>query len=108
MLSLSACASSLASSHAEAQSGDWLARRAKSESAPSVHVAPIAAGEQVVSSTRSETYEFIRAHYGRAVAVEMEGRGFLEAMHANQKVGALVVRGISDLLDAKEVTDAQG
>jgi nucleoside phosphorylase len=93
---------------AEAQSGDWLARRRDAEGAPAVAVAPIAAGEQVVGSTRSETYAFICAHYDRAVAVEMEGRGFLTALHANQKVGALVVRGISDLLDAKAASDEEG
>jgi nucleoside phosphorylase len=93
---------------AEAQSGDWLAGRRDGEGEPKVIVAPIAAGEQVVASSRSETYTFIRAHYDRAVAVEMEGRGFLAALHANQKVGALVVRGISDLLDAKHVSDAEG
>lgn len=93
---------------AEAQSDDWLARRRDSDGEPAVVVAPIAAGEQVVASTRSETYEFIRAHYDRAVAVEMEGRGFLAALHANQKVGALVLRGISDLLDDKDKTDAVG
>jgi nucleoside phosphorylase len=92
----------------ESQSGDWLARRGQRDGEPAVVVAPIAAGEQVVASTRSETYEFIRAHYDRAVAVEMEGRGFLEALHANQKVAALVVRGISDLLDAKDATDDEG
>lgn len=93
---------------AEAQSGDWLARRRAGEGEPAVVVAPIAAGEQVVASTRSDTYAFIRANYDQAVAVEMEGRGFLEALHANQKVGALVVRGISDLLDGKDVTDDEG
>lgn len=92
----------------EAQSGNWLARRRDGEGEPSAVVAPIAAGEQVVASTRAETYAFIRAHYDRAVAIEMEGRGFLAALHANQKVGALVVRGISDLIDAKAASDAEG
>ncbi len=93
---------------AEAQCRDWLARRANGQGEPSVVVAPIAAGEQVIASTRSETHAFIRSHYDQAVAVEMEGRGFLEALHANQQVEALVVRGISDLLDAKDVSDEEG
>src|SRR5438093_1234858 len=83
---------------AEAQSREWLARRLGENGEPAVVVAPIAAGEQVVASTRSDTYEFIRAHYDRAVAVEMEGRGFLAALHAKQKVGSLVVRGYVVLL----------
>jgi nucleoside phosphorylase len=92
---------------AEAESGDWRARVDGRGDIKAI-VAPIAAGEQVVVSTRSVTNEFIRANYDRAVAVEMEGRGFLAALHANQKVGALVVRGISDLLDDKDKTDAAG
>jgi nucleoside phosphorylase len=75
---------------------------------PKAIVAPIAAGDQVVVSTRSKTYELIRKHYGKAVAVEMEGGGFLRATYANRDVASLVVRGISDLLADKEATDAAG
>jgi nucleoside phosphorylase len=92
---------------AEAESGEWRERAGGGDDLKAI-VAPIAAGEQVVASTASTTYEFIRTNYDRAVAVEMEGRGFLAALHANQKVGALVVRGISDLLDDKDRTDAAG
>lgn len=35
----------------------------------------------------------------------MEGRGFLEAAHANPRVSALIVRGISDLLNNKSDLD---
>lgn len=38
----------------------------------------------------------------------MEGYGFLEAARANPEVKALLVRGISDLLDEKSATDAAG
>lgn len=90
------------------RTGKWLKRVPGSvpEPKPRVHVAPIAAGEQVVSSTRSATYHFLRKQYSHVVAVEMEGFGFLQAIQANQFIEALVIRGISDLLDHKAEADA--
>jgi nucleoside phosphorylase len=94
----------------EAGKGDWLKRIAGAAQGdlPRVLVGPIAAGEKVVASKRSTLYDFLKTNYGDALAVEMEGRGFLEATHANQQVGALVVRGISDLIDKKITADAGG
>jgi nucleoside phosphorylase len=43
-----------------------------------------------------------------AVAVGMGGAGFLEGAHLNAGVMALIVRGISDLLDDKEQADHDG
>jgi nucleoside phosphorylase len=76
--------------------------------APGVVVAPIAAGEKVVSSTRSATAKFIKQAYGDAVAVEMEGRGFLEGVHISAPVQGGVVRAISDLLSGKANADRAG
>jgi nucleoside phosphorylase len=92
---------------AEARRDDWL-KRIVGEQRPQVFVAPIAAGEKVVASTKSEVYKFIRSNYGDAVAVEMEGFGFLEAARANQSVSAMVIRGISDLIDGKKKADGAG
>jgi nucleoside phosphorylase len=92
----------------EAEGAAWRKRGGPTAADRIAQVAPIAAGEQVVVSTRSETYEFIRRTYDRAVAVEMEGSGFLRAVYANHAVHGLVIRGISDLLDGKEVADAGG
>lgn len=75
---------------------------------PSAIVEPIAAGEQVVTSKKADTYRFLREHYDRAVAVEMEGAGFLRAAYGNQHVQALIIRGISDLLDDKQTADTEG
>jgi nucleoside phosphorylase len=97
----------------EAKEDDWCKRifsnaQMPAPPTPSVIVAPIAAGEKVVSDTESDVYKFIRSQYGDAVAVEMEGFGFLEAVRANQQVSAIVIRGISDLIDNKTESDKAG
>jgi 5'-methylthioadenosine/S-adenosylhomocysteine nucleosidase len=94
---------------AEARSGEWTAR-VKGAPAPDdveAHVKPIAAGEKVLASAASDLVKFLRAHYGDALAVEMEGHGVMQAAHA-RNVNALVVRGISDLLDGKAESDRTG
>jgi nucleoside phosphorylase len=87
---------------AEAKKSDWLKRLATiPEPPPRVFVAPIAAGEKVIAATQSEVFQFLHEHYSDAIAVEMEGLGFLKTIHANQSVSAIVIRGISDLIDNK-------
>jgi len=97
---------------AEARKKDWLQRIRGREpvktSPPRAFVGPIAAGEKVVASTRSDIFTFLHSHYNDALAVEMEGRGFLQATHGNEHVQALIVRGVSDLLDGKSHADAHG
>jgi RNA polymerase sigma factor (sigma-70 family) len=95
---------------AEARKGNWLKRlhNLPATVRPRVHIAPIAAGEKVVASRRSYICRFLRGAYSDAIAVEMEGRGFLQAAYANQQVSALIVRGISDLIGGKSKADKAG
>ncbi len=95
---------------AEARKEGWLKRILNnvSQLSPRAFVGAIAAGDKVVASTRSDVYQLLRSSYGDALAVDMEGHGFLKAVRANQQIDALVVRGISDLIDKKGEVDAAG
>ena len=75
---------------------------------PDAFVKPIAAGEKVVASTESETHKLLKQTYGDALAVEMEGWGFLRGAWPAPEVSAMVVRGISDLLEGKDKAEKGG
>ncbi|NES01182.1 MAG: 5'-methylthioadenosine/S-adenosylhomocysteine nucleosidase, partial [Symploca sp. SIO1B1] len=86
----------------EARKQEWLQRLSSNpKPKPSVFVAPIAAGEKVVASKHSDILEFLKGNYNDAIAVEMEGFGFLSAAFAYPNIQAIVIRGISDLIDGK-------
>ncbi|MEY9704309.1 nucleoside phosphorylase [Bradyrhizobium diazoefficiens] len=92
------------------QKSDWKARLNPllTSSEKRIHLGPIAAGEKVIASTQGQVAQFLREHYGDTLAVEMEGRGFLEGVHVNASVQGCVIRGISDLLKSKSSSDAKG
>lgn len=78
---------------------DWMERSAVVE--------PIAAGDKLVRDKNSLTYQRVLTNVERAVAVEMEGHGFLAAIESNESVSGIVVRGISDLcFDKQEAKEA--
>jgi nucleoside phosphorylase len=92
-------------------SANWQARLAsarKSNRKPAAHVGPIAAGEAVVADDAGRIATQLKQLYGDALAVEMEGRGFLEAAHVDSGCRAVVVRGISDRLTGKAASDRRG
>lgn len=68
----------------------------------------IASGEKVVGSKKSELFSFLKKNCSHALAVEMEGLGFLEACRPYPLIKSLIVRGISDLVDGKENSDELG
>ena len=94
---------------AEARRKGWLQRLMGPipDPLPRVYVASIASGDQVVASTDSALYQFLRKNYSDALAVEMEGHGFLYATQAYPQISALVIRGISDLIDGKTASDSR-
>ncbi|MCB9276605.1 MAG: 5'-methylthioadenosine/S-adenosylhomocysteine nucleosidase [Lewinellaceae bacterium] len=86
---------------AVARSEAWLQRLPSTAPPPRVFFGPIASGDQVVASTRSEVYSNIKAHYNDTLALEMESIGFARAVAGHPQVQAANIRGISDLLDGK-------
>jgi adenosylhomocysteine nucleosidase len=74
----------------------------------STYVGTIASGEKVVGSSRSQLHNFLKQNCSHALAVEMEGLGFLEACRPYPLVKSLLVRGISDLVDGKDSSDNDG
>ncbi|MEC4819140.1 MAG: hypothetical protein SAK29_38585, partial [Scytonema sp. PMC 1069.18] len=85
---------------AEARKQDWLQtiKAPRGDRTPKVLVAPIASGDKVIASKHSSLFRFLQSNCGDVIAVEMEGRGFFQATHANQDVKALIIRGISHLI----------
>ncbi len=72
------------------------------EREPQALVGAIASGEKVVGSSKSAVAELLGDNYGDALAVEMEGYGFLRALKSHVNVQGLLVRGVSDLIDDKD------
>lgn len=68
----------------------------------------IASGDIVVASVNSELFNFLKTNCSHALAVEMEGLGFLEACRPYPLIKSLLIRGISDLVDGKSVSDKEG
>ncbi|MBB3664972.1 MULTISPECIES: 5'-methylthioadenosine/S-adenosylhomocysteine nucleosidase family protein [Prauserella salsuginis group] len=83
----------------------WVADIGRDEpgTAPTAHIAPIAAGEIVQNSSTSHEATWLRQHYNDARAVEMEAAGVAQAGQLSG-VPVAVVRGISDHADGTKAT----
>lgn len=87
----------------------WSAASPAPSRRPAVHFGPIAAGEVVLDSTRSELAARLRHHYNDAIAIEMESAGVATASQLHLATPMIAIRGISD--DAggnKQLTDRTG
>jgi adenosylhomocysteine nucleosidase len=96
-----------------ANSKKWLEQRKvlvnhKFHNAIKVLSGTIASGEKVIGSTKSDVYSFLKLNASHALAVEMEGLGFLEACRAYPLIKSLLIRGISDLVEGKADADKEG
>ncbi len=67
----------------------------------------IASGNKVIATKKSESYKTIKEHYNDTQAVEMESYEFALAME-DSNIPYLNIRGISDLIDGKAKSDAEG
>lgn len=98
---------------AYAKSEDWIEKVKKltdQQFAPTIKTltGTIASGEKVDASTASEIHKFLIQNASHALAVEMEGLGFLEVCRMRPAVKSLLLRGISDLVKDKGIMDEKG
>jgi nucleoside phosphorylase len=99
---------SLQRAHATSRDGGWVKRITPApKHTPLSYVKPIAAGEKVVDSHKSDAFLLIKKAYGDAYAVAMEEFGFYHALHANPSVVGAVVRGISDFSQNKGTVEKE-
>ncbi len=73
-----------------------------------VYFGAIASGNKVIASTNSVVYQRIKNHFNDTLALEMEAAGFSKALLYHPLIKAINIRGISDSLDNKSKTDAEG
>ncbi|PKP48545.1 MAG: phosphorylase [Bacteroidetes bacterium HGW-Bacteroidetes-11] len=74
----------------------------------STYTGTIASGEKVDASIDSNLHHFLKQNASHALAIEMEGLGFLEVCRMRPLVKTLLLRGVSDLVDNKGQMDGKG
>jgi nucleoside phosphorylase len=74
----------------------------------SVFSGTIASGEKVIASYKSDLYKHIKNDASHALALEMEGLGFLTVCMTRPAIKSLLLRGISDLVNDKGEMDGKG
>jgi len=74
----------------------------------SVFSGTIASGEKVDASYKSDLHKYIKTIASHALAIEMEGLGFLTVCRTRPSVRCLLLRGISDLVNDKGKMDGKG
>jgi len=91
----------------EARKVEWKLSKQNVSKDCKVVIGNIAAGEKVVVDDTNQTYDLIRNNYNDAIALEMEGYGFMKAIHENEISKKILIRGISDTLTNKQEMDGK-
>lgn len=73
-----------------------------------VFTGTIASGEKVDASYESDFHKHIMQNASHALAIEMEGLGFLEVCRMRPLVKSLLLRGVSDMVNDKATMDSKG
>ncbi len=85
----------------------WQARIANAaQTSPKAYIGRICSGDVLVADANAHTVKNITDHYNDALALEMEGAGFMGAAY-EKSYEAVVVRGISDMLSKSAETDGK-
>lgn len=89
--------------HRVSAEGRWIDRLnlGSDQPIPQVFHRPIASGNKVITGTASDTAELISQTCDDAQGVDMEGFGAMAAASSSKGVEAMIVRGVSDLIDDK-------
>lgn len=74
----------------------------------SIFSGTIASGEKVDASYKSVLHKHIKVNASHALAIEMEGLGFLRVCMTRPAIKSLLLRGISDLVNDKGEMDGKG
>jgi predicted ATP-binding protein involved in virulence/nucleoside phosphorylase len=82
----------------EIRKNEWVDRLSTINSNPRAFAAPVASGEKILTSDKSESFKLLNSFYHDAIAVEMEGFGFLSAIKSYSNISALVIKGISNII----------
>ncbi|TYA74931.1 5'-methylthioadenosine/S-adenosylhomocysteine nucleosidase family protein [Seonamhaeicola marinus] len=96
-----------------ANSNSWIEKKkelTETKFAPEIKTftGTIASGEKVDASYQSDLHKHILQNASHALAIEMEGLGFLRVCQTRPSVKSLLLRGISDLVNDKGEMDGIG
>ena len=86
----------------------WQKRQKRDKNTAQCQFGPIASGDKVISTKKTAFFSFLKTHYNDTKAIDMEASGFAEVFKRHPHIPFLCLRGISDLLEDKTISDDSG